>query len=136
MSMPGSPPDLRFTNLIITAPSNGDVVNIPRRPSYGNTFDLTKIRIFNDSGDYIVSFRDPLWSQYDVLTFDILPITKTLADLLELFFINHVGELITIVISNVTYTGVIQDPKLELIDERSNNCNYKASFIFETEVCV
>lgn len=130
MTMPSSPPYQKFTNFILS--HGATTVSINRRPAYGDTHQLVSNRIFYDNNDFRVSFRSDNWPKYQVIDIDIFPITKTQADSIESFIIQKLGEIVTMTVNNIQYQGIIKEPKIELIDEKSNNCNFKVTFVFET----
>lgn len=134
MPIPNNPPSIQFTPITLT--KGVDSVVIDRNVAFGNTLEYNLKRIFNDSDDFILSFTDATWPEYDVLQFDVFPITKTEADNLITFMTNHVGEIINLTINNITYSGLVAEPNLEIIDEKNDDCNFKVSFLFETETCV
>lgn len=132
--MPTEPPYTKFTSTIFN--KDADTVTITRTPAFGNSLDFTCNRVFSDSGDFPVSFRDGTWPQYDSLKIDLFPLTTAQRNALEIFIVTHAGELINLTILNITYVGVVQDPKLETIDEHNTDCSHRVSFVFETRVCV
>lgn len=130
MAIPSSPPYQKITNFILS--HDVTTVSINRRPAFGDTQQLVTNRLFHDENDFKISFRSVNWPKYQVTDIDIFPITKTQADAIESFIIQKLGEIVTMTINNIQYQGIIKEPKIELVDEKSNNCNYKVTFVFET----
>lgn len=132
MSVPSIPPYTKVTSVVLS--KDADVVDLGRAASYGNSEELFKNRVFHDENDLIISFRSETWPRYAVLTLDVSPVTIAVAEALEDFYYDHLGELVDLTVNNVVYTGVIQEPKLEVVDERNDNCNFKVAITLETEV--
>src|SRR4051812_20823971 len=115
MTMPSSPPHVKVTSFIMFC--SPDTITINRRPSFGNTFEFRKNRLFDDDNDFIISFRDSHWPKYDVKIYDIVPLTKTQAETIETFLYNHWGQLLDVTINNIVYTGIIEGP-VEIVNEK------------------
>jgi len=129
--VPSLPPYIKATSFSLTFGS--ETLTINRRPAFSNTLELFKNRIFHDSNDFNISFRSTYWPKYNKLNCDLFPISRQNAEDVETFMYNHLGEIITMKIDNLEYKGVITNTKLEVVDERNDECNFKVSFNFETE---
>lgn len=131
MPIPSTPPYVKVTNIqFIKSP---DTVSVNRRPSYLDTFQYTKNRIYVNKGSSSFHFRDTNWPKFGRLNFEIPWIDQATAVAVESFIKTHVGEVITLVINNITYTGVIVNPSIAVVDEKGNECSYTIAFSFETQ---
>lgn len=130
MAVPSSPPYVKITNIqFIKSP---DTVSINRRPSFLDTFQFMKSRLFVNKGSSSFHFRDTNWPKFGTLNFEIPWVSQATATSIETFIKNHVGEIITLVINNISYTGVITNPNITVVDEKGDECSYTIAFTFET----
>ena len=134
MAIPTDPPYIKINGVIFN--KGATTVTIARAPAFSDTFEFTKVRVFDDRNDLILSFRDPVWPKYNVRQFDLFPLTKANIDAIVSFITLYLGQIVTMTAHNVVYSGIISDPKIEIIDEKNDDCNYKVSFTFETETCL